>query len=103
MSAFFTAITTSEGLVHVVTKSRWLGVLSMPHTSVVPQAPADLKRLGSFIKWSTTDASVLGMLHDAIAALVKKTGASGLVEIGKGASVHGWCPPFRSPTKSSCM
>jgi len=82
MSALFTAINTSEGLVHVVTKTRWLWVLPMPHTSVMPHGPADLKRLGSFIKWSTTDAAVLATLHNAIVALVKETGASGLFEIG---------------------
>src|SRR5689334_2679815 len=82
MSTFFTAISTSEGLVHVVTKTRWLGVLSMPHTSVTPQGTADLKHMGSFIKWSTTDSSVLSTMHEAIVALVNKTGTSGLAEIG---------------------
>jgi hypothetical protein len=82
MSVFFTAINTSEGLVHVVTKTHWLGLLKMPHTSVMPQGAADLRRSGSFIKWTTTDAAVLAKLHEAIVALASEGGPSGLVKIG---------------------
>lgn len=82
MSAFFSALDTTEGLVHVLTKTRWLGFIPMPHTSVVPHGAADLKRLGTFIKWTTSDASTLATLHEAIVQLVQQNGVSGLVEIG---------------------
>jgi hypothetical protein len=54
----------------------------MPHTSVVPQGTADLKRLGTFIKWTTRDSATLATLHEAIIRLVQQNGLSGLVEIG---------------------
>lgn len=82
MSTYSTAVETSEGLVNVLTKSRWLAVVPMPHTSVMPQGPGDLKGLGSFIKWSTADSAMLSTLHEAIVKLVKEFGASGLVEVG---------------------
>lgn len=82
MSTYFTALDTSEGLVHVLTKARWLGFIPMPHTSIMPHGPADLKRLGSFIRWSSKDTTTLATLHEAIVRLVQQNGASGLVEIG---------------------
>ena len=66
----------------MLTKSRWFGFLPLPHTSVMPQGAADLRRLGTFIKWSTRNATTLAMLHEAIVSLIKQTGPSGLVEIG---------------------
>jgi len=82
MSTYFKAVDTSEGSVHVLTKTRWLGFIPMPHTSVMPQGAADLKRLGTFIKWTTRDATTLATLHEAIVRLVQQNGVSGLVEIG---------------------
>lgn len=80
MRVQFTLVETNEGLVHVVTKRRWLGVVPMPHTSVMPQE-ADLRRLGTFIKWSNTDTATLATLHEAIVSLLKEAGPSGLAEI----------------------
>ena len=54
----------------------------MPHTSVMPHGAADLKRLGTFIKWTTRDAATLATLHEAIIRLVQQSGHSGLAEIG---------------------
>ena len=54
----------------------------MPHTSVTPRSAGDLKRLGTFIKWNTSDSAKLSTLHDAIVRLVEQVGISGLVEIG---------------------
>ncbi|MGA7079411.1 MAG: hypothetical protein WBQ43_21005 [Terriglobales bacterium] len=54
----------------------------MPHTSIMPHGPADLKRLGTFIRWSSKDTTTLATLHEAIVRLVQQNGASGLVEIG---------------------
>ncbi len=82
MSTYFKALDTSEGQVHVLTKTRWMGFIPMPHTSVTPHSAADLKRLGTFIKWTTKDPPMLSTLHDAIVRLVEQVGISGLVEIG---------------------
>jgi len=53
----------------------------MPHTSVMPHNAPALKRLGTFIKWSTNDAALLATLHDSIVHLVEQVGISGLVTI----------------------
>ena len=82
MSTYFKALDTSEGRVHVLTKTRWMGFVPMPHTSVMPHSAADLKHLGMFIKWTTNDPATLATLHDAIVRLVEQVGISGLVEIG---------------------
>jgi hypothetical protein len=82
MSSYFKALDTNEGQVHILTKTRWLGLISMPHTSVTPRGAGDLKRLGTFIKWTTKDPAALSTLHDAIIRLVEQVGISGLVEIG---------------------
>ena|SRR5438552_12963896 len=82
MSTYFKALETSEGQVHVLTKTRWLGFVPMPHTSVTPHSAGDLNRLGTFIKWTTSDTATLSTLHDAVVRLVEQIGISGLVEIG---------------------
>ncbi len=53
----------------------------MPHTSIMPHGTADLKRMGTFIKWTTTDTTTLATLHEAIVRLVQQNGLSGMVEI----------------------
>jgi len=89
MSKHSTIVGTKEGQAHVSTKSKWMGVVSMPHTGVTPHpcSAADLKRLGTFIKWTTDDPAVLTKLHDAIVTLVQEVGASGLVEIANSAKM----------------
>ena len=82
MSAYFKALDTSEGQVHVLTKTRWMGLFPIPHTSVTPHNAGDLKRLGSFIKWTTKDPATLATLHDAVVRLVEQVGISGIAEIG---------------------
>lgn len=67
MSTCFKALDTSEGQVFVLTKTRWMGFVPMPHTSVTPHSAANLTRLGVFIKWTTNDPPTLARLHDAIA------------------------------------
>ena len=59
-----------------------MGFFPMPHTSVTPRRAGDLKRFGTFIKWTTSDPATLSTLHDAIVRLVEQVGISGLVEIG---------------------
>lgn len=81
MSKYFKALDTDEGRVHVITKSRWMGFLPMPYTSVVPHKATDLSRLGTFIRWATKDPATLGTLHDAVVRLVEEVGVSGLADI----------------------
>ena len=60
-----------------------MSVFRMPHTGVLPHpcSAADVKRLGTCIKWTTHDPATLASLHQAIVGLVKQVGISGLVEI----------------------
>ena len=55
-----------------------MGVVPIPHTSVTPRNASDLKRLGTFIKWTTDDPPMLARLHDDIVRLVREGGISGL-------------------------
>ena len=87
MSTHFKVLDTSEGQVHILTKARWLGFVPMPHTSVVPHRATDLKSLGTFIKWTTSDPATLATLHDGIVRLVEQVGITGLVEIANSAKM----------------
>jgi len=89
MTTFSTYTETPEGQAHVSTKSKWMHIVSMPHTGILPHpcSAADLKRLGTFIKWTSDDPSVLARLHEAIVRLVKEVGVSGLVEIAESAKM----------------
>ena len=59
----------------------------MPHTGVIPHpcSAADLKRLGTFIKWTTDNPAVLAELHDSIVSLVQEVGVAGMKEIANSA------------------
>lgn len=83
MSAFSNIIDTKEGQAHISTKSRWLSIVPMPHTGVMPYpcSARDLKRLGTFIKWTTSNPAVLEKLHESIVSLVQEVGVSGLADI----------------------
>ena len=81
MSTYFKTLDTSEGQIHVLTKTRWMGFVPMPRTSVMPHNATDLKGLGTLIKWTTNDPAMLCSLHDAIVHLVEEIGISGLFEI----------------------
>lgn len=89
MAAFSTIVETKEGQAHVSTKSRWVAVFPMPHTGILPHpcSAADLKQLGTFIKWTTDDPATLQKLHDAIVRLVQDIGVSGLVEVANSAKM----------------
>src|SRR6266496_2811120 len=50
-------------------------------TSVTPLRAGDLKGLGTFVKWTTSDPTVLATLHEAVVRLVQEIGISGMVEI----------------------
>ena len=71
-----------------------MSIFPMPHTGVLPHpcSAAELKRLGTFIKWTTDDPTVIEKLHDAIARLVQDIGVLGLVEVANSAKMteHVW-------------
>jgi hypothetical protein len=81
MSTYSRTLDTSQGRVHILTKTRWMGFVPMPRTSVMPHSATDLKRLGTLIKWTTNDPATLATLHDAIVRLAEEVGIAGLVEI----------------------
>ena len=69
----------------MLTKTRWAGIFPMPHTSVMPHSGAELKRLGTLIKWNTKEAALLSTLHQGIVRLVEQVGISGIREIANSA------------------
>ena len=83
MSKLSTIVDTSDDQVHISTKSRWMGVVPMPHTGVLPYpcSAGEIKRVGTFIKWKTNDPATLARLHDAIVKLVQDIGVSGLAAV----------------------
>jgi hypothetical protein len=81
MSTYFKALDTNEGQFRVLTKTRWMGFVPMPHTSVTPHNAAHLGRLGTFIKWTTNNPAMLAKLHDAVVRLIEEVGISGLADI----------------------
>lgn len=83
MTKYFTTLDTEEGRIHIVTKSRWLGIFPMPHTSVVPHRGADLPQLGTFIQWEPSDSTSLRTHHDAVIRLVEERGISGVANIAR--------------------
>ncbi|HAF13839.1 MAG TPA: hypothetical protein DCK99_09110 [Blastocatellia bacterium] len=87
MSTYFNAIDTDEGPVHILTKSRWLGIFPNPHTSVMPHHATSLKRLGTVIRWTTSDAGLLATLHNATVRLVQELGISGLADVANSAKM----------------
>ncbi len=42
MPTFYDSVDTSEGVAHILTKTRWLGVVPMPRTSVMPHRGTEL-------------------------------------------------------------
>jgi hypothetical protein len=79
MASYSTIIDVKDGRAHVSTKSRWMFVLSMPHTGVLPHpcSAVDVKRLGTVIKWTTDDPAVLKKMHEAIVRVVQDIGVGG--------------------------
>ena len=80
----FSVLESDEGRIFIVTKTRWMGVFPRPHTSVMPYSTLQLKRLGTFIRWSARDPESLEKLHNAIVQCVQENGISGLAEFVNG-------------------
>ena len=90
MSKFTTTVETAGGHAQIMTKSRWMGVVPMPHTGIMPYpaSAADLKN-GTLIKWTTSDTAVLQELHDSIVAVVQEVGIGGMMEIANSTKITG--------------
>jgi hypothetical protein len=84
MNAQSTVIGTKEGQALVSTKSKWLYVFPIPHTTVMPYpcSATELKKLSSFIKWNTEDPATLSKLHESVGRWVSEIGAAGVFEVG---------------------
>lgn len=85
MASYYDCVDTSEGIAHVLTKTRYLGIISLPRTSVMPHKGSELGRLGTEITWTTKDAAILRALHSRILELVREFGVSGIREIANSA------------------
>ena len=82
-------IEISEGQAQIMTKSRWMLVLPMPHTGIMPHpcSAAELGRFGTVIKWTTGDPVVLAQLHGSVVQLVKELGVAGILEVANSVKV----------------
>jgi len=85
MPTYYDSVDISGGVAHILTKTRYLGVISMPRTSVMPHRGTELGRLGTTIKWTTKDAATLRTLHGRIVELVQQFGVSGIRETANSA------------------
>src|SRR6266436_10281109 len=83
MAKYFEALDTPEGTVLVLTKTRWAMLVPMSHTSVMPHRGAELKNLGSTIKWDTKEPALLRTLHQSVVGLVKQIGLSGIRDVAE--------------------
>src|SRR5437867_997413 len=81
MPTYYDSVDTSEGIAHILTQTRYLGVVSMPRTSVMPHSGAKLRHLGTAIRWTTKDAVTLRTLHGRVIELVREFGVAGMREI----------------------
>lgn len=85
MATYYDSVNTSEGIAHVLTKTRYLGLIPWPRTSVMPHKGSELGRLGTAITWTTKDPATLRTLHGRIVELVREVGVSGIREIANSA------------------
>jgi hypothetical protein len=85
MASYYDSVDTSEGIAHVLTKTRYLGIIPLPRTSIMPNGGSELGRLGTAITWATNDAGILRTLHKRVVELVGEFGVSGIREIANSA------------------
>jgi hypothetical protein len=57
----------------------------MPRTAVMPHNRSQFGRLGTAVRWTTSDAAPLRTLHGRIVELVREFGVSGVREIANSA------------------
>ena len=85
MATHYDHVETSEGIAHVLTKTRYLGIIPMPRTSIMPHSGNQLGRVSTIIKWTTNDPSTLRTLHGRVVELVREFAVSGIREIADSA------------------
>jgi hypothetical protein len=85
MATFYNAVQTHDGIAHVLTKTRYLGIVPWARTSVTPHSRRELASLGTAITWLTKDPVTLRELHERIVSLVTEFGISGIREIANSA------------------
>ena len=85
MATYYDSVETSEGIAHVLTKTRYLGIIPAPRTSIMPHSGSELGRLGTAIRWTTSDSETLRSLHTRVVALVREFGVSGMREVANSA------------------
>jgi hypothetical protein len=81
MSSLVNILKTDEGLVHIITRTRWLYIFPLYYTSIVPNNLSDLRHRGVFIRWNTRQPAKLPSLHQAVIRLVEDIGVSGLADM----------------------
>ena len=85
MATYYDSVDTSEGIAYVLTKTRYLGIVPLPRTSVMPHSGRELGSLGTAIEVAherpcdTTDILV------ALSSWFGMTGVSGIREIANSA------------------
>jgi len=72
MASYYDSVETSEGIAHVLTKTRYLGIIPLSRTSVMPHKGSELGRLGIAITWATNDVAILRTLQSRIIELVRE-------------------------------
>jgi hypothetical protein len=87
MASYYDSVDTSEGIAYVLTKARYLGIIPLPRTSIMPHSGSQVGRLGTAITWTTNDAGILRTLHSRIVELVRELGVSGIREIANSAKM----------------
>src|SRR5690349_17106159 len=96
-----TIVETTEGQAEISTKRRWLYFIPMPNTGILPHPcrASEIKR-GTFIKWTTNDASILAELHQSVARLVHEVGVAGMREIANSLQMtERVCKTFGGPDR----
>lgn len=81
MTSIFSSLETDEGLVHIITRNRWLYIFPLYYTSIVPNGRGDLAHKGTFIRWNTSEYTKLPSLHQAVIHLVEDIGISGVADM----------------------
>ena len=92
---FLSKVETPEGKAIVLTKTRYMLLLNMPRTSVMPfNAGTFVHQPGFQVRYNTSDPTKLQELHDTMAFIVSSVGWSALSRLaGLGALPY---PPDKS-------
>lgn len=82
---FLTRVSTPDGEVVVMTKTRYLLLFRVPRTSIMPWQPKDLGRLGVQFQWTTKNRKLLERLHNQVIEILREvslTDLRGIADVG---------------------